>query len=231
MITLAQLRDYVIYTKHDPYSPALFLLKWIEEAGELGEEWLLNRRMEGDGIKGTLEEELWDVLCYLVHVALATGVDLPRAMVLREEHNAARFQRPGIRAFFGPRAEHPEELGLDEIQQYVRAVPHPQAKPEADYIHLIKEIGLASQAYIRSSEHGMAAYRLAAAGGIDGTLEARLWDAMFYLLRMANAAGADMEQCAIIKEKYNARRFGRMGIDEFIACQGIPKDRSSRDGQ
>jgi len=231
MITLKQLKDYVVYTNHYPYSPSQFLLKWMEEAGELGEGWLLNRRMTGENIKGTLEEELWDVLYYLIHVAIATQTDLPRAMVLREENNAFRFQRTGMHAFFGQRAEHPQDLGLSEIQAYVRSVPHPMAQTEADYIHLIKEMGAASQAYIRSTEHGIAAYRLSTAAGIDGTLEARLWDAMFYLLRIANAAGADMEQCAVIKEKHNAQRFERMGIDDFIHSQDISRDRSSRDAQ
>ena len=54
-----------------------YMLKLMEEVGELAEVIRKNKRMEEEGtIKGTIEEELSDVLYYIVCLANINDIDL-----------------------------------------------------------------------------------------------------------------------------------------------------------
>ena len=68
-------------------------MKLVEEVGELAEVIRKNQRYQGDDnktIKGTIEEELYDVLYYAIALANVFDVDLEECCRLKEEINKER---------------------------------------------------------------------------------------------------------------------------------------------
>lgn len=68
-----------------------YFLKLIEEVGELAEVIRKNQRMEGNNIKGTIEEELSDVLYYVLMIANTYDIDLEDCFRIKEELNSVRY--------------------------------------------------------------------------------------------------------------------------------------------
>ena len=68
-----------------------YFLKLIEEIGELAEVINENQRMEGDNIKGTIEEELSDVLTYVLVLANTYNINLESCFRKKETLNMSRF--------------------------------------------------------------------------------------------------------------------------------------------
>ena len=68
-----------------------YFLKLIEETGELAEVIRKEKRMLDNCIKGTIEEELSDVLYYVVMIANTYDIDLEECFKLKEEYNAKRY--------------------------------------------------------------------------------------------------------------------------------------------
>jgi len=65
-----------------------------EEVGELSEVLRKNKRMtEQDDIKGTIEEELYDVLYYVLALANVYGIDLERSFEKKEEINRLKWRK------------------------------------------------------------------------------------------------------------------------------------------
>lgn len=91
------LRGLQAYIKEKDFRPELkqgYFLKLIEEVGELAEVIRKDRRLtEGGGIKGTIEEELYDVLYYVAALANVYEVDLERCAMLKEELNNRKYGR------------------------------------------------------------------------------------------------------------------------------------------
>ncbi|WP_369711204.1 MazG nucleotide pyrophosphohydrolase domain-containing protein [Leptotrichia sp. HSP-334] len=54
------------------------VLKLIEEFGELAENIRKNMRFDGQNIKGTIEEEVFDVFYYIVAIANYHEIDLEK---------------------------------------------------------------------------------------------------------------------------------------------------------
>ena len=54
------------------------VLKLIEEFGELAENIRKNTRFDGQNIKGTIEEEVFDVFYYIVAIANYYEIDLEK---------------------------------------------------------------------------------------------------------------------------------------------------------
>ena len=73
-----------------------YFMKLIEEVGELSECIRRNKRMVNDEIKGTIEEELYDVLYYIIRLANVYNIDLEKAIYLKEKINAIRYNRKSI---------------------------------------------------------------------------------------------------------------------------------------
>ena len=68
-------------------------MKLVEEVGELAEVIRKNQRYRGDGnktIKGTIEEELYDVLYYVIALANVFNIDLEECCRSKEEINKER---------------------------------------------------------------------------------------------------------------------------------------------
>ena len=73
-----------------------YFMKFIEEVGELSESIRKDKRMSNDEIKGTIEEELYDVLYYVVCLANMYEIDLSECARLKEELNAKKYGRNSI---------------------------------------------------------------------------------------------------------------------------------------
>ncbi len=66
-------------------------MKLVEEIGELAEVIRKEKKLgEDDDIKGTIDEELYDVLYYVLALANLYDVDLEKSCLLKENINKKR---------------------------------------------------------------------------------------------------------------------------------------------
>ena len=95
-LTLRKLQKY-LYEKYKISKPedlkntTRYFYKLIEEVGELSEAIRKNSRMRDEEIKGTIEEEISDVLYYLAVIANTYDIDMETCFRLKEEFNAKRY--------------------------------------------------------------------------------------------------------------------------------------------
>ena len=91
-VTLPRLQAYIKKKDHRPDVPLVYLQKLIEEVGELARMMRDPVRFKETGsIKGTIDEELYDVLYYVAALANLYDVDLETAMRLKEPYGAAKY--------------------------------------------------------------------------------------------------------------------------------------------
>lgn len=96
-LTIKELQDKIKNIKHKHTTSEQYMLKLMEEVGELAEVVRKNKRMEkGESIKGTIEEELNDVLYYVVCLANFYDIDLENAIYLKEEINCIKHNRKNM---------------------------------------------------------------------------------------------------------------------------------------
>ncbi|MGM0883891.1 MAG: MazG nucleotide pyrophosphohydrolase domain-containing protein [Bacillota bacterium] len=75
-------------------STKLYFLKLIEEVGELSDVIRKDRRLQkSESIKGTIEEELYDVLYYTLAIANVYDIDLETCFKLKEEINKEKWNK------------------------------------------------------------------------------------------------------------------------------------------
>ncbi|UCB43280.1 MAG: hypothetical protein JSV77_01125 [Dehalococcoidales bacterium] len=92
-ITIRYLQQYIKSKDFNPELKEGYFMKLVEEVGELAEVIRKNQRYPGDHnetIKGTIEEELYDVLYYVIALANVFSVDLEECCRLKEEINKER---------------------------------------------------------------------------------------------------------------------------------------------
>jgi NTP pyrophosphatase (non-canonical NTP hydrolase) len=93
-ITIRELQEYI---KGKDYKPGLeqgYFMKLVEEVGELAEVIRKDKRLGSDNdIKGTIEEELYDVLYYVLALANLYDIDMERSCLLKEKINKERTNR------------------------------------------------------------------------------------------------------------------------------------------
>ena len=82
---------YKIIKPEEMNNTQRYFLKLIEEVGELAEVIRKDKRMEDGDIKGTIEEELSDVLYYVLMIANTYDIDLETSFRLKEELNTKRY--------------------------------------------------------------------------------------------------------------------------------------------
>jgi len=93
-ITIRELQEYIRSKDHKPGLEHGYFMKLVEEIGELAEVIRKDKRLgEDDDIKGTIEEELYDVLYYVLALANLYGIDLEKSFLLKEEINKQRTDR------------------------------------------------------------------------------------------------------------------------------------------
>ncbi len=98
--TIRYLQEYIKSKDYCPDLTGAYFLKLSEEVGELAKAIRKNlRSADGTDIKGTIDEELWDVIYYAIAIANCYGIDLERAIELKEGINNEKYNT-GI--FFDP---------------------------------------------------------------------------------------------------------------------------------
>lgn len=73
-----------------------YFMKFIEEIGELSKCIRKDKRMVDNSIKDTIEEELYDVLYYIVCLANIYNIDLEKSILLKEQINSKKYNRKSI---------------------------------------------------------------------------------------------------------------------------------------
>lgn len=91
-LTLRQLQSILKEKDFKPELKQVYFLKLIEEIGELAEVMRKDKRLiHQNTIKGTIEEELYDVLYYIVCLANVYGIDLEECYHLKEAINKEKY--------------------------------------------------------------------------------------------------------------------------------------------
>ncbi|CAH1587816.1 MazG domain-containing protein [Vibrio owensii] len=92
---IRQLQAHIKEFDHDPEQKQHYFLKLIEEVGELSES--IRNDATGqpteDTIKGTIAEELYDVLYYVCALANVYGIDLEQTHEVKEILNKRKYNR------------------------------------------------------------------------------------------------------------------------------------------
>ena len=94
-ITIRYLQRYIASKQNqlDDYDQNTAYIKLVEEVGELARA-IIHRGGHAagpDALKGTLEEELCDILYYTLKLANTMGVDLETWVPLKEAYNNSRY--------------------------------------------------------------------------------------------------------------------------------------------
>ena len=92
---LSDLQSHIKAFDHAPELPEHYFLKLIEEVGELSESIRHGKgeQPNKEGLKGTIAEELYDVLYYVCALANIYGVDLEQTHELKEALNKVKYNR------------------------------------------------------------------------------------------------------------------------------------------
>lgn len=90
--TVRYLQTYLKQKDFTPGREREYFLKLAEEVGEVARAMFQGKtRQPGEPVKGTLDEELWDVMYYVLCLANLYGIDMEKAIREKEELNNQRF--------------------------------------------------------------------------------------------------------------------------------------------
>ena len=96
-ISISDLQKLIKNIDHKNNSIDKYFYKLTEELGELGKAIRKNKRLEtSDSIKDTVEEELYDIIYYVICLANTYDIDLEHCMFLKEQLNAEKYNRKSI---------------------------------------------------------------------------------------------------------------------------------------
>lgn len=86
------MQEYIKAKDFDPGQKKEYFLKLAEEVGELSNAIRKNAvRNASDSIKGTIDEEIWDVIYYSIALANCYGIDLETAIKEKETINNIKY--------------------------------------------------------------------------------------------------------------------------------------------
>ena len=90
--TIKYLQNYIRSKDHHPELKKDYFLKLSEEVGELARAMRKDLlKSEGDGIKETIDEELWDIIYYTVAIANCYDIDLENVIKEKEAINNVKY--------------------------------------------------------------------------------------------------------------------------------------------
>ena len=96
-ITISELQTLIKKIDHKNNSIDKYFYKLTEEVGELAQSIRKVKRLDdNNAIKGTIEEELYDVLYYIICLANMYDINLEECMFLKEKLNAEKYNRNSI---------------------------------------------------------------------------------------------------------------------------------------
>ena len=91
--TINYLQEYIKAKDNHPELVKEYFLKLSEEVGELSEAIRKNKiRIENSSVKGTIDEEIWDVIYYALAIANCYDIDLEKAIKDKEKINAEKYK-------------------------------------------------------------------------------------------------------------------------------------------
>ncbi len=90
-VTIKKLQEYIKLKDYKPELKNGYFLKLIEEVGELSEAIRKEKRMTEDNIKGTIEEELYDILYYVLALSNVYEIDIEKCITLKEKINVNKY--------------------------------------------------------------------------------------------------------------------------------------------
>lgn len=93
-LTIKHLQEYIKANDYEPEWSNGYFQKLIEEVGELSEAIRKNKKQKNNsGIKGTIDEELYDVMYYVLALANIYDVDMESCAYEKEKLNKIRWDR------------------------------------------------------------------------------------------------------------------------------------------
>lgn len=93
-ITLKNLQESILKIDNTPNAIDKYFQKLVEEVGELSRAMRKDIRLKNsENIKGTIEEELYDVLYYTICLANMYNIDLEKCAILKEELNKNKYNK------------------------------------------------------------------------------------------------------------------------------------------
>lgn len=96
-LTIRHLQEYIKTNDFEPEWANGYFQKLIEEVGELSEAIRRKKKKgENDGIKGTIDEELYDVIYYVLALANIYDIDIEKCAYEKEELNRTRWDRTTV---------------------------------------------------------------------------------------------------------------------------------------
>ena len=90
-ISIKKLQNFIKSKDFNPNLKQEYFLKLIEEVGELSEAIRKDIRLKDSDIKGTVEEELYDVLYYVLALANVYDINLEECAQLKEKINKEKY--------------------------------------------------------------------------------------------------------------------------------------------
>ena len=89
--TLENVREKTLPEKKE--NTQRLVLKLIEEFGELAENIRKDVRYTGEDIKGTIEEELFDIFYYIIAIANNYNINLEEIFYIKDQVNMKKYKR------------------------------------------------------------------------------------------------------------------------------------------
>ncbi len=91
-VTMEYLQKYIKAKDYNPELIKEYFLKLSEETGELSRAIRKNLlKAETDDIKGTIDEEIWDVIYYAIAIANCYDIDITETIKCKEEVNNRKY--------------------------------------------------------------------------------------------------------------------------------------------
>lgn len=92
MTDISYLQSYIRSKDHHPELKKEYFLKLSEEVGELANAIRKDAvRADGAPLKGTVDEELWDVIYYAIALANCYDIDLEAVIKEKEDINNLKY--------------------------------------------------------------------------------------------------------------------------------------------
>lgn len=90
--TIKYLQEYIKSKDFQPELTNVYFLKLSEEIGELAKAMRKQCLYEHTGdIKGTIDEEIWDVIYYAIAIANCYDIDVEEVIKRKEEINQIKY--------------------------------------------------------------------------------------------------------------------------------------------
>lgn len=90
--TIKYLQHYIKEKDHKPELVKDYFLKLSEEVGELAQAMRKNVCMgNSQNIKGTVDEEIWDVIYYALAIANCCNIDVEEVIKEKEKINQMKY--------------------------------------------------------------------------------------------------------------------------------------------